>query len=313
MGELRESRDPDRAALILRSLKNGLLAGPEDESVAAIVAFLESGEDAVTGLPFVVGPDGVMALVPTLRTALMDLLPTLDPQVALEAARVVMKRRSSQDEYALALRNMAWNDLDGDMREELGARLNDMLEIESWMENPSTGYLEAFDIALEIGGPGWFATMSQVAEKGVAGDTSELSKAAFVALDRMVLRDPSLLMTADLEAGWMDSAPRPRASLMSRLDVTQPEQQALLIRYLNSESPGPGELEYFAALFPNGNILHGHRLVTADEETPSIAGRQELDRRILEVVETLIESANGPAKKTLTEIETRLKSYVRPD
>lgn len=313
LDKLRECRDPDQAALILRALRTGLLAEPEDESVEAIVAFLESGEDAVTGLPFVVGPDGVMAVVPTLRTALMDLLPTLDPLVALDVARDVMKRRSSQDEYALALRNMAWNDLDGDMREELGSRLKEMLEIRPWLENPSSGFLEAFDVALEIGGPGWFSALSDVAENGVAGDKPELSKAAFVALDRMVLRDPSLLVTAGFGTGWMDFAPKPRAALMSRVDVTQPEQRALFVEYLNSGSHGPGELEYFADLFPNGNILHGHRLVTADEETPSIAGRQALDRRFLEVVETLLKSASGPAKETLIEIETRLRGYVRPE
>ena len=308
MEDFRQNRNPESAAAILRKLREELSKAPEHEVLAAIVDFLQSGADAPTGLPFIVGPDGMMELVPSLRTALLDLLPSLDPFAALDSAKTIMDKRASPDEYALALRNMAWNDLDGDLRDELTIRFRQMIEMDVWIKTPSSGFLEAFDISLQIAGPPIFHELVEIARKGLTETNAPLTRAAFISLDRMVLRDPSLLISAHGEdPGWMDFAPKQRASLMSRLDITEPEQRALFIRYLSSISSNPQESAYFAEVFPNGNYLCGHRLTSADESTPSIAERVEIDSRILNEIESLANTTNAPA---LLRIRERLHTIL---
>ena len=76
-----------QATVLLRSLRDGIRNAPEEEAAAAVVAFLKTGDDAPTRLPFTVGPDGMMEAVPSVRSALLDLLPSLDPVAALGGPR----------------------------------------------------------------------------------------------------------------------------------------------------------------------------------------------------------------------------------
>jgi hypothetical protein len=298
--------DPAKAREILRQLRNDinrLSEAGEDEAAAAILAFLESGEDAPTGLPFVVGPDGVMELVPSLRLALLDLLPSLDPLSALALARKLMDHPSTPDEYALALRNLAWNDLDGDLHPELESRFRDLLQM-PWLDQPSAGLLESFDIAVEIGGSQMLDELLSVARQAAAKSNAAVSQAAFISLDRLVLRDPGLLVSAFADPRSMDFAPQQRASLLSRLDITQPAQRALFSRYLSEFPHATGELEYFSRLFPNANFLHGHRLVTADDPAPGIDQIVAADARVLAELDAL--SFTGEAAAAVSTIKRRL-------
>ena len=73
---------------------------------------------------------------------------------------------------------------------------------------------------------------------------------------------------------------RKSATAITRL-LPGPEQRDLFVRYLTAASHGAGELEYFAKIFPNQNYLHGHRFVTGDEATPSIAEVAATDSLVL--------------------------------
>ncbi|MEO5716170.1 MAG: hypothetical protein ABIT37_22005 [Luteolibacter sp.] len=294
------NNDPDQAREILRLLRDGIRQGPEDATAAAILDFLKSGEDTPTKLPFVVGPDGMMDTVPSLRTALLDLLPALDPVSALRLARELMDKRTSPDEYALSLRNLAWNDLDGDLRTELTGRFMDLLAT-PWVDQPSAGLLESFDIAVEVGGGDVFDKLISLTR----GSTAALNQAAFISLDRMILRDPTLLAAAS-DPAWMDFAPKQRASLLSRLDITQPDQRALFNRYLAS-THAAGELDYFAKVFPNGNYLYGHRLVTTDDTTPTIDEVVAKDSAVLVELSALEASAPEEGKAAIAKIRQRLE------
>lgn len=300
--------DPAQAREILRQLRAGIKGVPaerEEEAAAAILAFLESGEDAPTGLPFVVGPDGMMEEVPSLRLALLDLLPSLDPLAALEIARELMNGKTSPDEYALALRNLAWNDLDGDLRPELASRFNDLLKM-PWLDQPTAGVLESFDIAVEIGGSPMIDELISVTRDAAAKSNAAASQAAFISLDRLVLRDPTLLVAAFADPKALDFAPLQRASLLSRLDITEPAQRELFSRYLSEFPHAAGELDYFSRLFPNANFLHGHRLVTADDATPAIAQVAAADARVLAELDKL--SVTGEAAAALLKIRQRLEN-----
>ncbi len=294
------SNDPEAALEILRLLREGTRQRPEDASAAAILDFLKTGEDAPTKLAFVVGPDGMMETVPSLRTALLDLLPSLDPVSALRLARELMDKRTSPDEYALSLRNLAWNDLNGDLRTELTGRFMDLLDT-PWVNQPAAGLLESFDIAVEAGGSGVFDKLVSLTR----GSNAALKQAAFISLDRMILRDPGLLAAA-ADPAWMDFAPNQRASLLSRLDITQPDQRALFSRYLASTHAG-GELDYFAKIFPNGNYLYGHRLVTTDDLTPTIDEVIAKDAAVLGELDALEASVPEQGKAAIMKIRQRLE------
>lgn len=305
--DFRSDPDAAQAAILLRSLQDGIRKAPEEEAAAAVVAFLKTGDDAPTGLPFTVGPDGMMEAVPSVRLALLGLLPSLDPVAALEVAREIMDQRTSADEYALALRNMAWNDLDGDLKSELSARFMDLLK-SPWLDQPSAGFLEAFDIAVEVGGGAMFDRLIALASEATAKSNPAASRAAFMSLDRLIVRDRALLITAfSADDKWMDFAPPQRAALMSRLDITEPRQRDVFSRYLAADSLAAGELEYFAKVFPNENFLYGHRLVTADDATPTIDEVKAADGRVLGELDALEATVPDAAKSAIRTIRERLK------
>ena len=249
-----------------------------------------------------------MELAPTLRTALLDLLPSLDPTAALELARDVMDQKSSPDEYALALRNLAWNDLDGDLKSELASRLGQMLAVEDWLSNPSAGFLEALDAAVELADAETFGTLSRLNREALASGNSAMARASFIALDRMLLRDPSLLVKAfAADPGLSGVSPDQRASLLSRLDITNPAQRELFSAYLATPGREAQELEYFTALFPNGNFVHGNWLISTGEATDSISSRLEADRKVLvEIDRLLAENPQANAAVSLSRIRDRL-------
>ena len=97
---------------------------------------------------------------------------------------------------------------------------------------------------------------------------------------------------------------------MSRLDIARPAQRQLFVQYLAGVSHGPDELEYFAEVFPNGNYLSGHRLVSVDEATPNIAQRKEMDRLILSELENLMISGPDLPEPTINRIRERLRGFV---
>ncbi len=303
------SSSAEESAAILKRLRDGIRSSADEAAaVAAIVAFLKSGEDAPTKLPFSVGLEGVMEATPTLRTALLDLLPSLDPTAALEVAREIMDQKKSQDEYALAIRNVAWNDLDGDMKKELETRFQQMLTTSEWRKNPSAGFLEGLDVAVELANEKTFATMTQLNSEAITDQNSTLARASLIALDRMVVSDPAILVKAyedDPELSGL--APDERASLMSRLDITDAAQRKIFLGYLNLPSHGPEELAYFTRIFPNGNFIHGNWLITTTGPSDSIDSRFEADLKILDEINNLSAGASqGNAAQALIQIRDRL-------
>ncbi len=304
----RASAGEEESRSILQELKDGIRGADAESAAAALVAFLESGRDAATDLTFVVGREGIMDLTPTLRTALLDLLLTVDPLAALEMARAIMDDAKSPDEYALALRNLAANDLEGDLKTELRSRLERMIEMRVWSANPSAGFLEALDAAVVLTDKPMFDALARLTREAAATGNSSLARAGLMALDRMLVRDPSLLVKSFAAGPALpDLPPDQRASLMSRLDVTDPAQRELFTRYLSAPNHGSTELEYFAALFPNGNSLHGNWLISAAEATHSIASRREEDRKVLAEIDRLLAGGlQGSARETLVSIRDRL-------
>lgn len=306
------STGEEESHAILEELRTGIRSADSQEAAAAIEDFLKTAKDAPTRLPFVVGPEGLLDLAPTLRTALLDLLGALDPILALEVSRRVMDEMKSPDEYALALRNLAWNDVDGDLRSELSGRLEQVLAFGDWVSKPSSGFLEALDASVEISSKQAFDSIVGVGVQAVGSSNSSLSRAAFVALDRMVLRNPGLLVDAfDADPALRGLPAEQRASLMSRLDVTDPKQRETLVHYLSTTTHGDGELDYFSRLFPNGNYLHGNWLITSGEPSHSIESRLAADKAVLGEIEKLAASPiNQAGREALQRIRERMEKIV---
>lgn len=306
------STGEEESRAILEELRAGIRSADSQQAAAAIEDFLKTAKDAPTRLPFVVGPEGLLDLAPTLRTALLDLLGALDPILALEVSRRVMDEMKSPDEYALALRNLAWNDVDGDLRSELSGRLEQMLAFGDWASKPSSGFLEALDASVEISSKQTFDLIVGVGVQAVGSSNASLSRAAFVALDRMVLRNPGLLVDAfDADPALRGLPAEQRASLMSRLDVTDPKQRETLVHYLSTTTHGDGELDYFSRLFPNGNYLHGNWLITSGEPSHSIESRLAADKAVLGEIEKLAASPiNQAGREALQRIRDRMEKIV---
>ena len=312
---LQKNHDEDEVRTILTRLRDTLHAAAPEDAAQAVVDFLAGGADASTGLAFAVGTDGVLAGSPSLRVALMDLLPGLDPDAALSVARQTMDQRLSADEYAVSLRNLAWNDFEGDLRAEMVARFSTMLNEPAWRAKPSAALLEAFDVAVEAGDRAAMAVVVSVLDtRHEDAAAKALNHAAFIALDRMIARAPALLVEL-----YADNPPLMRnnsdlrASLMSRLDITDAAQRTTFTTYLQDTALTAGERGYFAELFPNGNYVYTHHLVTAADSTPSIGARRGMDIEVQATLDTLLsEHPAGPLASTLEHIRQRLASYQQP-
>jgi hypothetical protein len=282
--------------------------GDPGEAAAALVAILESGEDAPTGLGFLVGAEGVLDESPSLRTAALDLLAQTDPRQALEASRALALETDNPDELALALRNVAWLNRDGSENAFLTAQFRRLLDEENWLAEPSAGFLEAFDVAVSVGGePMWRELGSVLQMEG--GARHPTNQAAFVALDRLMLREPGVLVRLmQSDPNWLDWAPDHRASLFSRLDVREESQRRALEKFWPTLGGDPDLAFYFASVFPNRNAFSGYRLVTTAE---GVAGSTAQDRATLAQVRAWM---NDPALQAvhpaLRLVEVRLEELL---
>lgn len=266
-----------RHADLLRETKRAALSGEPSSAARAIVAALESGEDAPTGLGFLVGAGGAMSETPTYRTALLDLLGLVDPRAAARHARDLLRDPAvSPDEYAIALRNLANGPREEFPVDELRSAFAAMLAREDWRSAPTNGFLEAFDAAVESSA---FAEIAPLINDPGDAAESPVGRAAFIAADRIMLSDPPSVVAAFRgDPQILASAPFHRASLLSRLDVREPAQQTLLRDYLLRSDHAPGELDYFLDVFPNGNAFVGYTLITRGAVAgPDMAAISRLD------------------------------------
>lgn len=315
------SASRDQIATALAHLKALVHLGEPSSTAAAIITALNSGQDAETGLDFVVGEQGTLAEAPTFRVALLDLLGQTDPFQALDYSRAVLGQPLTADEFAIALRNLAWLNPDGQFDEEIRQHFTAMLDQQDWLSNPAAGYLEAFDIALHIGGREMALQLASVLRMDLYDNSGKLlgepethpvNRAAFIALDRLMIREPhTIVQILRDDPSWLDWAGDHRVSLLSRLDPRDPEQRAFLQEILlKPDYFTQDELEYFANLFPNANGFSGNRLVTSAEP---VSPQIEIDRAALSVVRSWQRDPRfEEIRPYLQTIETRLEKFVQP-
>ncbi|MGH0033614.1 MAG: hypothetical protein ACQGVK_01160 [Myxococcota bacterium] len=293
------------AAAALASLEQSLLAESPAAVASAIERFLASGRNADTGLDLRVAEGGALESAPTLRVALLDWLGLIDPERAAQASLAVLDRRTSPDEWAVALRNLVWS---GDAYEfVVRDRTEALLRDTAWSQEPSTGYLEAFDLVVH--GQSLHLVDELAAWIG-RGDAPELRWAAFLTLDRLVIASPARTLAALLEVPAIGDEPVVRASLFARADLREADQRAVVERYLRADDVGPEEIETFARRFPLHSRALGPRLVTR-EEVPGITEQARLDRAALRTLEDWIaEDELADRRAALQLARARLESRV---
>jgi hypothetical protein len=300
---------------ILEKLASELRSIPNEVAVAAMQAYLDSGKDVATGLGFKVGEGGLLTDAPSMRTFLLDLFADIDAPAAVDYAMGVLDASNSSSEWALALRNIAWQDGDGSYRELLRGRLGQLLDRQAWLAKPDQGFLEAFDLAVHLGDPVALREMGSVL--GLRDGQGNLANngithAAFLAMDRITASNPR--QTVELIRGdqdFMNWAPRHRGALMSRADVRDPQQAAAVGEYLRRPDLSAEERYAFLQLFPNPNGVLADSLISAPATPLEFSSGLERDQAALGLVRGwLADPRYEGVRPDLLATESRLAAVI---
>ena len=274
---------------------------PHGEAVQQLVAFLDSGADAGTGLPFEVGRGGWLTTAPTVRVAALDWLGEFDPAAAAETARQVFAKSNSADEWALALRNYYRQNQPADAY--FIARVGEAFSRESWLQNPSAGLAEALDFPVAIGGSEGFGLLTGLLQRSPA-----MRWAALAAVDAWVLEKRATAIPLLAGGGALDE--NSRAALLARADIRDEAQRQVIESYLTSDGVPPAAKAEFLRQFPNQNMIVGNHLVTVIHPM-TLRESAQLDAAALAFVDGLIKAGAHPElSKELAASRERLAGFV---
>jgi hypothetical protein len=266
----------------LTELRRRLEAMPKGAAVAEIRRFLDSKSDASTHLGFKLASNGMLDDAPTLRTFLLDELGRIDPAAAAEYAKTVLASADSADEWAVALRSLALGDSSADGRALLTQKINELLQNTAWRQNPSAGYLEAFDVTVFLGGTNFLPALSALVR---SGDNATVSHAAYLAMDRLVINNPATVLTSlAASPDMMQGRESTRADYFARADARDPQQRQVLESYLLNPAISDAELQTFAGIYPNANFMISPNLLT-QSTTPDRNALQSRDAQSLAIAQ----------------------------
>lgn len=250
---------PEQAQQLIEEMTTMLWTGDPTQVGATIRAFLESGRDAATGLPFRVG-EGSLAFSPSLRVALLDLLERLDFGEAADYAEVIVGRMEQPDEVAVALRTLMHVPDDDPRRQLAITGVDRLLQRADWKAKPSGGYLEAFDIATETENPTiWKRLLALTADPVAYTGTQH---GAGLAAHTLAVRSPEFRAMIAKRDATISVSPIIRGQLIARLDPRIPEELAALNAFVTDSAMTQEEAQAFAANFPSQRDLVGFRLVS---------------------------------------------------
>jgi hypothetical protein len=299
---------PEEGGEILAGLRRRLLALSPDEAVAAILDFLNGGEDASTGLGFTLVEGGRLDEAPTLRVALLDLLGQMDVKAGADYAKVILALPNSADEWAVALRNYSWTGDSARTDPYLRGKVSELVRNKQWASDPSPGYLEAFDMAVYTRNYGLLPDFDRnVNQTGMIS----LRMASFMAVDKLVVEDPEgAFRQLEDNRALFNGQPLVRGGLYARADVRDPVQRQSVEAYLLRTDLSPVEIDKFAALFPNVSQSVGDYLVTKNQikKLPAMA---DLDEASLQVVQQWMKDPRFAGRReALAKISDKLGDYV---
>lgn len=273
------SQDPERIKQALDRLDELLSGDGHDAqaSIAAILDFLKTGKDALTGEGFQVGENGVLEAANTLRVFLLDHLGTLCREAgskeALDMAKQILSGFGSADEWAVCLRNTAW--LDPQSQPLLTSKMQEMLSHEPWLKEPSIGMLEAFDVVAYSGSLDLIPRLSGFLQHN---DDHPLWRASIVALDQMATLHPAEVVDwLSKNPEMLNEHPMQRADLYSKVDLTDPAQKQAIEAVLARQDLSVKERsKILSGLLTPGNFL-SNNLLTKQPVFNEATERRRLD------------------------------------
>lgn len=311
LAALRAAGTPEEARnalAALRSFLGSLPAGLAGEAIAGYLA--DPAKDAATKIEFAVGKGGMLEGHPSLRVALLDWLGEIDPQRAGAVAASILATPTQPDEWAVCLRNYAKANPGEAGRGFLRDKAEEMIRNPQWRAEPSVGFLEAFDVLVHVGATESAGLLGELVADRADGGRA-LAHAAFLALDRLTIREP-VAMLGEFAARPQLAEARPEmvANLFARADLREPAQQQLVRDYLLDPARSAPELAAFAGVFPNNNYAVSNNLLT-ETRTPRGDELAVHDAAALAIVESwLAEPAFEPVKRYLATMRERLANFV---
>jgi hypothetical protein len=290
---------PDEVRKRLLALRIEWTAIDPQVRAEMIALLLESGADAATGLDFKVGNHGQLAGWPTLRTFLLDVLATADPEMSPDIARRVLDRTDSADEFATGLRSLTRENMGRADDGELLERFGKLLGRTEWRQ--SRAFAEAFDLARFVGTP-------EAAR--LLADWQGNSALKTMAMGEFAAEHPAaMLKVLQDNATPLDAATH--ASLMARMDPADAAQLAAVDSYLRDPARTPEEAAAFLKTYPLRSATTGFRLY-GKTPSPYTFDRIAAGDRMAEkqVVQWLADPALEKFKPGLTTSHQRLKQWV---
>jgi hypothetical protein len=257
----------------LSALKQKLLRANPKLAIQAILQFLATGRDAVTGAEFSLGAGGLLQNAPTLRVTLMDWLGKIARDTRLPDAalfgRSVLSSATTPEEWAVSLRNVAWHDPQSGAF--LSAKFREMILHSEWRKNPSAGFLEAMDVAVFVKDPQLVGPLAAL----LGEPQPSVQRAAAVALDRLSEAAPLAVMTY-LNTHPETGAARPlvRADYFAKADLSQPLQREALETYLDRADVSAREKEKCLQGLATPASFVSDNLLTTSQPTPENPSRQ---------------------------------------
>jgi hypothetical protein len=257
----------------LAMFRRAILGADPAQSVPAILRFLATGQDARTGESFSIGKNGELVGAPTLRVLLMDLLGRICKEhggtEAGVQARALLEKKTSADEWSLALRNAAWaNPKD---KAYLAAKARELLDYQPWRQQPSAGYYEAFDVIVYTGDTSFITQLSDF----VRGEDKPLKNTAASTLDRLSAMAPLEVMGyLNTHPAELGDKPFLRSDYYAKADFTQSAQRAAVETYLDrADVEARAKAKLIAALGNPGVFVSDNLLTSAPapaEEIPPL-------------------------------------------
>ena len=269
---LRDPANPNKQAA-LDALRSAIQQADPLVAIAAIRQFLASKEDAPTGLRFKVGQGGGLVEAPSLRTFLMDQLGSISTQAgtvdAAEVGRDTLSAMTSPDEWAVAMRNVAWSDPAGS-KAFLAGKARELIDYAPWQQLHTGGYMEAFDVAAYSGDASLLSDLAPLAH-----EPSALQQAALVAMDRLSALSPDKVSSyLNSHSDLLSDLPLIRADYMGNVDLSDPAQLAQAEVYLQRPDVSLEEKTKFLARLglPAGFV--SNNLLTPPQTQTNIFARR---------------------------------------
>jgi hypothetical protein len=209
------------------------------------------------------------------------------------------------------LRSLALGDTGAEARSLLQQKMNDLLRYQPWQTDPSSGYLESFDVAVYLGGTSLVAPLTDLVRKQ---DNPAVAHAAYLALDRLVINDASgLLNSLVSDPQTMQGRELTRADFFARADVRNPAQRQVLESYLLDGRFGAAELDHFTSVYPSANYMVSANLLTPTP-TPDHAALVSRDAESLRVLqEWLADPRFINLRPQLEKTRARLEEFRRQE